>query len=93
MQPPARTAQVQVIENQFRAALAFAYAFVIARLLGAVLTGHDVNVFAVVATYVVLGVVALGLRRTMGADTDARYARMMTYVTLGALAATAPEFW
>ena len=33
------------------------------------------------------------LRRTVGAETDAKHARMMTYVTLGALAATAPEFW
>jgi hypothetical protein len=84
---------MQAIENQFRAALAFAYTFVIARLLGAVLTGHDVNVFAVIATYLLLGAVALGLRRSMHEATDVKYARMMTYVTLGALAATAPEFW
>jgi hypothetical protein len=84
---------MQAIENQFRAALAFAYTFVIARLLGAVMSGHDVSVLAVIATYVLLGVVALGLRRSMHPDTDAKYARMMTYVTLGALAATAPEFW
>ena len=90
-QPQARP--MQAIENQFRAALAFAYTFVIARLLGAVMTGHDVSVIAVIATYVLLGVVALGLRRSMSPDTDEKYARMMTYVTLGALAATAPEFW
>jgi hypothetical protein len=90
-QPQVRA--VQTIENQFRAALAFAYTFVIARLLGAVMTGHDVSVVAVIVTYLLLGIVALGLRRSMPADTDAKYARMMSYVTLGALAATAPEFW
>lgn len=93
MQPQPQARPMQAIENQFRAALAFAYTFVIARLLGAVMTGHDVSVIAVIATYVLLGVVALGLRRSMSSDTDAKYARMMTYVTLGALAATAPEFW
>jgi hypothetical protein len=93
MQPQAQARSLQAIENQFRAALAFAYTFVIARLFGAALTGHDVSVYAVIATYVLLGAVALGLRRSMHANTDARYARMMVYVTLGALAATAPEFW
>jgi hypothetical protein len=91
MQPQARA--VQALENQFRAALAFAYTFVIARLLGLAMTGHDVSVAAVIVTYFLLGGVALWLRRTMSAATDAKYVRMMTYVTLGALAATAPEFW
>jgi hypothetical protein len=91
MQTEART--LQVLENQFRAALAFAYTFVIARLLAMVMTGHDVSVAAVVVTYLLLGGVALWLRRTMDSATDAKYARMMTYVTLGAVAATAPEFW
>ena len=92
MQPQARNA-AETLENQFRAALAFAYTFVIARLLSLVMTGHDVSVAAVIATYLLLAAVALCLRRTMGAETDAKHARMMTYVTLGALAATAPEFW
>lgn len=91
MQPQARAAQT--LENQFRAALAFAYTFVIARLTSMVMTGHDVSVAAVIATYLLLAAVALCLRRTMDADTDAKHARMMAYVTLGALAATAPEFW
>jgi hypothetical protein len=33
------------------------------------------------------------LRRTTPADGDAKQARTMSFVTLGALAATAPEFW
>ena len=84
---------MQAIDNQFRAALAFAYTFVIVRVLAAVAMGQHVNVIAVVATYLLLGIVAVGLRRTMHEATDARVARTMTYVTLGALAATAPEFW
>ena len=55
--------------------------------------GQEFSVGAVVATYLVLGAVAVGLRRSMSESTDARVARMMTYVTLGAIAATAPEFW
>jgi hydrogenase-4 membrane subunit HyfE len=84
---------MEAIDNQFRAALAFAYAFVIVRVLAALATGQPINVLAVVATYLLLGLVALGLRRSMHEATDARYARTMAYVTLGAFAATAPEFW
>jgi hypothetical protein len=91
MKPQARA--IQLLDNQFRAALAFAYAFVIARLFGIVMGGQEFSVGAVVATYLVLGAVAVGLRRSMSESTDARVARMMTYVTLGAIAATAPEFW
>ncbi|HVE51573.1 MAG TPA: hypothetical protein VNG69_18365 [Casimicrobiaceae bacterium] len=90
---PPQARDAQIIENQFRAALAFAYTFVIARLMGAVLTGHHVNVLAVIATYFLIGIVALWLRRSVDATTNAKDARMMTYITLGALAATAPEFW
>ena len=44
-------------------------------------------------TYLLLAAVAVVLRRTTPADGDAKQQRTMTYVTLGALAATAPEFW
>ena len=84
---------MQAIELQFRAALAFAYTFVIARLLAAAATGSEINGLAVVATYLLLAAVAVVLRRTTPVDGDGRQARTMTYVTLGALAATAPEFW
>jgi hypothetical protein len=81
------------IEIQFRAALAFAYTFVIARVLGTAAMGQEINVLAVIATYLLLAAVAVVLRRTTPADGDAKQQRTMTYVTLGALAATAPEFW
>ena len=84
---------MEAIDNQFRAALAFAYTFVIVRVLFAVAMGHPINVLAVIATYLLLGAVAVGLRRSMHEATDARATRTMTYVTLGAFAATAPEFW
>ena len=84
---------MQSIENQFRGALAFAYTFVIARLFTAAASGHDINVYAVIATYVLLGAVAVVLRRTVQPSTDAKVARAMTFATLGAFAATAPEFW
>lgn len=84
---------MQSIELQFRAALAFAYTFVIARVLAAAATGNEINVIAVVATYLLLGAVAVVLRRTTPVDADPRQQRTLTYVTLGALAATAPEFW
>lgn len=84
---------MQSIENQFRAALAFAYTFVIARLFTAAATGQDINVIAVVATYLLLGGVAVVLRRTMQPTIDVKIARAMTFATLGAFAATAPEFW
>lgn len=84
---------MQAIEFQFRAALAFAYTFVIGRVIAAAATGSEINVFAVVATYLLLGAVALVLRRTTPSDGDAKQARTMAYVTLGALAATAPAFW
>lgn len=84
---------MQAIDNQFRPALAFAYTFVIARVLAAVAMGQPVNFVAVVATYLLLGMVALCLRRSMHEATDAKVARTMIYVTLGAFAATAPEFW
>jgi hypothetical protein len=84
---------MQAIEFQFRAALAFAYTFVIARVLGAAAMGHEINVLAVIATYLLLGAVAVVLRRTTPAEADAKQQRTMTFVTLGALAATAPEFW
>ena len=84
---------MQAIDNQFRAALAFAYTFVIVRVLASVAMGHPVNVLAVVATYLLLGIVAVGLRRSINEATDTKIARTMTFTTLGALAATAPEFW
>jgi hypothetical protein len=84
---------MQAIEFQFRAALAFAYTFVIGRVIASAAMGSEINVLAVVATYLLLGAVALVLRRTMPPDGDAKQARTMAYVTLGALAATAPAFW
>ena len=84
---------MQAIEVQFRAALAFAYTFVIARVLAAAATGSEINVFAVVATYLLIAAVAVVLRSTAPADGDVRQQRRVTYVTLGALAATAPQFW
>ena len=84
---------MQAIDNQFRAALAFAYTFVIVRVIFTLAMGQPVNVPAVLATYLLLGFVAVWLRRSMHEQTDARVARTMTYVTLGAVAATAPEFW
>lgn len=84
---------MEAIELQFRAALAFAYTFVIARVLAAAAMGNEINVLAVIATYLLLGGVAVVLRRVMHGETDQRSVRTMTYVTLGALAATAPEFW
>ena len=84
---------MHAIDNQFRAALAFAFTFVIVRVLTTFAMGQPINVTAVLATYVVLGFVAVALRRSIHEATDAKVARTMTYVTLGALAATAPEFW
>ena len=84
---------MQAIDTQLRAALAFAFAFVIARVLAAVAMGQSVNVAAVLATYLLLGGVALVLRHTMSDATDLKLARTFSYVTFGALAATAPEFW
>lgn len=84
---------MQAIDNNFRAALAFAYTFVIVRVLAALSMGQPISVPAVIATYVLLGAVALVLRRSFDDGTDVRTARTMTYVTLGAFAATAPEFW
>lgn len=84
---------MQVIDNQFRAALAFAYTFVIVRVLVAAASGSEINVVAVIATYLLVGAVAVVLRRTTPADADARQSRTTTFVTLGALAATAPAFW
>ncbi len=88
-----RGTAMHAIDNQFRAALAFAYTFVIARVLTHVASGHEVNVIAVVATYLLLGIAAVALRRKMDEAIDAKVARTLCYVTLGALAATAPEFW
>ena len=84
---------MQAIDNQFRAALAFAFTFVIVRVLSLVAVGQPVNVIAVLATYLILAAAAVGLRRAIQEGTDPRAARTMTYITLGALAATAPEFW
>jgi hypothetical protein len=84
---------MQAIDNQFKAALAFAFTFVIVRVLSLVAVGQPVNVLAVLATYLILAATAVGLRRAMHDETDARTVRSMTYITLGALAATAPEFW
>ena len=83
---------MQAIDTQLRAALAFAFAFVIARVLAAVAMGQSVNVAAVLA-YLLLGGVALVLRHTMSDATDVKLARAFSYITFGALAATAPEFW
>jgi hypothetical protein len=84
---------MQAIEIQFRAALAFAYTFVIARVLAAFAQGREISVLAVVATYLLLAFVAVVLRRTTPADADAKQQRTVNFVTLGMLAATAPEFW
>ncbi|GIK85300.1 MAG: hypothetical protein KJ018_18785 [Burkholderiales bacterium] len=84
---------MQAIDLQLRSALAFAYAFVIARVVAAAASGAEVNVVAVLATYLLLGGVAVVLRGTTPADTDVKQARTMAFVTLGALAATAPAFW
>lgn len=84
---------MQTLEIQFRAALAFAYAFVIARVVAAAASGTEINAGAVVATYLLLAAVAVVLRRTTPADADLKQARTVTFVTLGALAATAPAFW
>lgn len=84
---------MQAIDHQLRAALSFAFAFVIARVLAAVAMGQPVHVAAVLATYILLGGVALVLRHTLGDATDLKLARTMSYITFGALAATAPEFW
>jgi hypothetical protein len=83
---------MQAIDHQLRASLAFAFAFVIVRVLSLVVMGQPVNVPAILATYLLLGGVALVLRHSMS-DVDVKLARTMSYVTFGALAATAPEFW
>jgi hypothetical protein len=84
---------MQAIDHQLRAALAFAFAFVIVRVLSLVVVGQSVNVPAVLATYLLLGGVALVLRHSLSDVTDVKLARTMSYITFGALAATAPEFW
>ena len=84
---------MQAIDHQLRAALAFAFAFVIVRVLSLVVIGQPVNVAAVLATYLILGGVAVVLRHSLSDVTDVKLARTMSYVTFGALAATAPEFW
>ncbi len=85
---------MQAVERQFRAALAFAYTWIFARVLGtALLGGKDVNVIAVVCTYLLVAIVALGMRQMMIAGKDQALARTVGFVVLGALCACAPEFW
>ena len=84
---------MQAIDHQLRASLSFAFAFVIARVLAVVAMGQHVSVAAVLATYLLIGGVAVVLRHTLADASDLKLARTMSYITFGALAATAPEFW
>lgn len=84
---------MQAVETQFRSALAFAYTWIIARVLGTSLLGKDVDVIAVVCTYLLIAIVALGMRQLMISAKDRTIARTVGFVVLGALCATAPEFW
>ncbi|HVF63838.1 MAG TPA: hypothetical protein VNE58_07585 [Casimicrobiaceae bacterium] len=84
---------MHALDRDFNCALAFAYTFVIVRVLAALSMGQPINVLAVIATYLLVGAVAVALRQSMHGATDLKAARTMTYVTLGSLVATAPEFW
>jgi hypothetical protein len=84
---------MQAVETQFRSALAFAYTWVIARVLGTSLLGKDVDVIAVLCTYLLVAIVALGMRQLMISVKDRSLARTVGFVVLGALCAGAPEFW
>ena len=85
---------MQAVEQHFRSALAFAYTWIIARVLGTSLFGgKDVDVVAVVCTYLLVASVALGMRQMMLAGKDRMLARTLGFVLLGALCACAPEFW
>ena len=84
---------MQVVETQFRSALAFAYTWIIARVLGAAMLGHSVDVIAVICTYLLVAIVALGMRQVMIGAKDRTLVRTLGFVALGALCAGAPEFW
>jgi hypothetical protein len=85
---------MQAVEQHFRAALAFAYTWIIARVLGtALFAGKDIDVVAVLCTYLLVAIVALGMRQMMISGKDRALARTLGFVVLGALCAGAPEFW
>ena len=85
---------MQVVDSQFRSALAFGYTWIIARVLGAALFAHkDVDVIAVVCTYLLVAIVALGMRQLMISAKDRTLVRTVGFIALGALCAGAPEFW
>ena len=85
---------MQAVEMHFRSALAFAYTWIIARVLGTALVGgKDIDVVAVLCTYLLVAIVALGMRQMMISGKDRTLIRTLGFVLLGALCAGAPEFW
>jgi hypothetical protein len=84
---------MQAVETNFRSALAFAYTWIIARVLGAALLGKDVDVIAVICTYLLVAIIALGMRQMMISAKDRLVVRTVGFIVLGALCAGAPEFW
>jgi hypothetical protein len=53
----------------------------------------SIDVVAVVCTYLLVAIVALGMRQVMISAKDPTFARTLGFVVLGALCAGAPEFW
>jgi hypothetical protein len=84
---------MDAIQLQFRAALTFAYAWVIARVLASPLMNKTIDVNAVLLTYLGVAVVAILLHRYVRGATNVRAVRMLCFVVLGAVCAAAPEFW
>jgi hypothetical protein len=84
---------MQAVESNFRASLAFAYTWVFARVLGTAFFGKEIDVLAVVCTYLLVAIVALGMRQMMISAKDPSVARTLGFVALGAVCAGAPEFW
>jgi hypothetical protein len=84
---------MDAINLQFRAALTFAYAWVIARVLASPLMEQAVDATAVLLTYVGLAIAALALYQFVRRATNVKAVRTLCFVVLGALCAAAPEFW
>jgi hypothetical protein len=83
----------QAVDLQFRSALTFAYAWVIARVLASPWMDKGVNVTAVLLTYIGIAFVAVVLHSYVRGATKPKAVRALCYIVLGACCAAAPEFW
>jgi hypothetical protein len=84
---------MEAVDLQFRSALTFAYAWLVARVLVSPLLDTGVNVIAVLATYLGVAFVAMVLHGYLRNATNAKAVRALCFVVLGAVCAAAPEFW